>query len=260
MSEFRMAILGGLIAMTIIVTHIDVSAAKGDDDLCELLEIAESGLTADERERFQKFSISETSMEVEGEHFYLIGKNIKGSCREKFLSGGILARMVAGKVDGEHLEFLRERESYVVETIMTLWKNGGIRNSDLAHDRELLLTSDYFEIGNRIEMIRTAFETDGLSHAVAYSLWITPIPKYSDLRSRLRRYLQHGESPHIRLIATILLLRIGDGEDMNSKNLLESLDLSSEKRRLIRNLLERLKKGEAVPFADFDLLGLMPDD
>lgn len=260
MSEIRMMILGGLLAMTIIVSHIDVSAAKGDDDYCELLEIAESGLTHEERERFQKFSISETPMDVDGEHFYLIGKNIKGSCRDKFFTGVIFARIVAGNVDGEHIEFLREREKYVVDTVMTLWKIGGIRNSDLAQDRERLLTSDYFEMGNRIEMIRAAFETEGLSHAVMYSLWITPIPKYSEMHSRLRRYLQPGESPHIRLIATILFLRIGGGEEINSKDILESLNLSLEKELSIQSLIEKLRSGEAVPFNDFDLLGLIPDD
>lgn len=231
-----------------------------EDDYCEIMEMAESTLTERERERFLRFLISDSPADIDGESFYLIHFQLKGSCRDRFFAGSILAGIVLGKIEREHLDFLNESEAYVIQTILDLWRRGGIRSADLSHERELILTFEGFSLRNREELTRAAFEVEGLSHAVAFAMWTTEIPKQSPLISYLERYFAKNVGPYEKMVAGLLLLRVGNRSDFDFENISRTMNQSSEKANALQDFYRCLKERQPISFSEFDALELLPDD
>ena len=241
-------------------SHAPSSPIATEGDYCEILEMAESTLTERERERFLRFLISDSPTDIDGESFYLIHLQLKGSCRDRFFTGSILAGIVSGKIEREHLDFLTEGEVYVIKTILDLWRRGGIMSTDLGHERELILTFEGFSLRNREELIRTALESEGLSHAVGYALWTTQISEQSFLITLLGEYFLRSQTADEQMVAGLLLLRIGDTFNFEFEKILKSMNQSSERSNSVREIYRRLKDRQQVPFKDFDALELLKDD
>jgi len=241
-------------------SHAASSPIATEGDYCEILDMAEGNLSTRETEQLIRFGISESPLEIEDENFYLIHRELKGSCEDRFFTGSILARIVSGNIEPQYMDFLNHREVYVIETIHNLWRSGGIRNADLSHERELILTFEGFSLRNREELIRTALELEGLSHPIVYSLWTTRISEKSFLNSLLEEYFLKSQTADEQMVAGLLLLRMSAAFEFEFEKILKSMNQSSERVNSVREIYRRLKGRQQIPFKDFDALELLYDD
>jgi hypothetical protein len=249
-----------LFSAMVLSSYAASSPIATEGDYCEILDMAEGNLTTYEKEQLLRFGISESPVEIEDENFYLIHRQLKGSCEDRFFTGSILARIVSGNIERQYMNFLNYREVYVIETIHNLWRRGGIRNTDLSHERELILTFEGFSLPNRQELIRTALEAEGLSHSVVYSLWTTRISEQSSLIRLLRESFFRSQTADEQMVAGLLLLRMGDAFEFEFVRILKSMNQSAERSNSVREMFRRLKDRQQIPFKDFDALELLNDD
>ncbi len=261
-----LALLISFVALTVITANGNESSVqtvsnKGDR-YCEILELAFVELTEAEQESFSRLSISESPVEFHGDRFHLIHERLKGSCKDRFFVGKLLVEIQRKAFTEESRKYLSEKESEAISIITSLWKQDSIRNSDLAHERDLILSFHGFSEQSRGELIDVAFEVEGLSHSVLFILWSNTFKEDVRISNQLFEKFETTLDSNEKVLLGFLLVKTGikRQEMLRMDEVFADPTFSPEKTSGLRNILSRLINNENVAFREIDLLGLLADD
>lgn len=235
---------------------------SAQDPYCLKLEKARLTLTLDEEDAIERQSISPSAINEFGQSLFLLHERLGGSCADRFFLGVLLSQIIEGEDYSGIGEFVAGRADYVENLLEGLWRSGSIEKTDLAPQRELLLTFKGFPNSLKSTLLRAAFKQEGLSHPVFYALWVYDGTLSDDMIENMEHIMTSSFNSHKKIISLMILKRHG----LESRGLIDhdrlfsSAMMNSQKTAKLRSIFERLELGESVSFQEVDALGLIPDD
>lgn len=253
-------ILASLLLGQLVNVAGGISGAQ--DPCCEKLRMANDELTEPERAHLRKFGMSPSPVNIDGDVFYVLHERLGESCDFRLRVGGLLHGISSGRPERENRVQLGNRESEVVAVVDSLWRAGAIGESDLGHQRELLLVFDGFDLDERLNLVKTALQAEGVSSAVIFALWTLPPPAVRGLSESLVQEFDGSSLSVGRLMLGLTIMRTGitRGSVFDLENLMRGVEISSDSRRILRSIHERIQKGEQVTVDELFSLDIFDDD
>lgn len=239
-----------------------ISGNEPSERYCENLRLAEVELTESEVIDYRRFGLATNPITIAGEVFYLIHPRISERCRDRFMAGRLLHQISMGEVSDELRRYAKERESLVIGLVEYLWENSSISNSDLDHQRELLIVHKDFSLEGRSRLLEVALRVEGVSQAVVFALWTLPHSVTAEFVGRVLAEFDQSPRGKDRLLLGLTLLRLGEPSSamIRVEELMDEAELSTQQRVKVDGIVRRLANGDDVAHRDLLSLGFDWDD
>lgn len=243
-------------------SHEVISEDATSDRYCENLRIAELELTESEIIHYRRFGLASSPITIAGEVFYLIHPRISERCRDRFMAGRLLHQISKGEISDEGRLYAQEGEVFVIRLIESLWESGSISQSDLNHEKELLIVYGDFSLEGRSRLLEVALRVDGVSQPVIFALWTLPRSVTADFISIVLTEFGQTMRGKDKLLLGLTLLRLGcpSSAMIRVEELIDETELSTQQRVKVDGIVRRIANSDDVAYMDLLNLGFGWDD